>query len=75
MHQFWDHPQLHARGRWQSVESPNGPIPALLPPGINTAYEYRMDKIPAVGEHTEAILKELGHPEESIQQLKKSGAI
>ncbi len=75
MHQFWGHPQLHARGRWQSVESPNGPIPALLPPGINTAYEYRMDKIPAVGEHTEAILKELGHPEESIQQLKKSGAI
>ena len=57
MHQFWDHPQLRARERWHSVESPNGLIPALLPPGINTAYEYRMDKIPGVGEHTEAILK------------------
>ena len=39
MHQFWDHPQLRARERWHSVESPNGLIPALLPPGINTAYE------------------------------------
>ncbi len=75
MHQFWDHPQLRARERWHSVESPNGLIPALLPPGINTAYEYRMDKIPWIGEHTEAILKELGHSAESIQQLKQSGAI
>ena len=75
MHQFWDHPQLRARGRWHSVESPNGSIPALLPPGINTAYEYRMDKIPGIGEHTEAILKELGHSAESIQQLKQAGAI
>ena len=75
MHQFWDHPQLRARDRWHSVESPNGPIPALLPPGINTAYEYRMDKIPAVGEHSEAILKELGYSKESIEQLKQAGAI
>ena len=75
MHQFWDHPQLRARERWHSVESPNGLIPALLPPGINTAYEYRMDKIPAVGEHTERILKELGHSKESIEQLKQAGAI
>jgi len=42
MHQFWDHPQLRARERWHSVESPNGLIPALLPPGINTAYEYSL---------------------------------
>lgn len=75
MHQFWDHPQLRARERWHSVESPNGPIPALLPPGINTAYEYRMDKVPSVGEHTERILKELGYSEESIQQLKHAEAI
>lgn len=75
MHQFWDHPQLRARERWHSVESPNGPIPALLPPGINTAYEYRMDKIPGVGEHTEAILKELGYSQEQISQFKEKGSI
>jgi crotonobetainyl-CoA:carnitine CoA-transferase CaiB-like acyl-CoA transferase len=75
MHQFWDHPQLRARGRWHTVESPNGPIPALLPPGINTAYEYRMDKIPGVGEHTERILKELGYSDEHIQNLKENQSI
>jgi itaconate CoA-transferase len=75
MHQFWDHPQLRARDRWHSVESPNGLIPALLPPGINTAYEYRMDKIPGVGEHTEAILKELGYSQEQISQFKEKGSI
>ena len=75
MHQFWDHPQLRARERWHSVESPNGPIPALLPPGINTAYEYRMDKIPGVGEHTEEILKELGYSQQQISQFKEKGSI
>ena len=75
MHQFWNHPQLQARERWYSVESPSGPIPALLPPGINDTYQYRMDKIPSVGEHTEAILTDLGYSAESIHQLKDEGAI
>lgn len=75
MHQFWDHPQLRARERWHSIESPNGTIPALLPPGINNTYQYRMDKIPAIGEHTEAILKELGYTPQSINQLKQDQAI
>lgn len=56
----WAHPQLKARERWRSVGSPAGEIPALLPPGRNNSFEYRMDAVPAVGEHTESILKELG---------------
>jgi itaconate CoA-transferase len=56
----WAHPQLHARGRWRSVSSPAGAIPALLPPGRNSSFDYRMGPVPAVGEHTEAILRELG---------------
>ena len=56
----WAHPQLQARGRWRDVGSSAGPLPALLPPGRNSAYDYRMDPIPQVGEHTQAILQELG---------------
>jgi itaconate CoA-transferase len=56
---LWSHPQLKARGRWRTVASPAGDIPALLPPGRNGAFEYRMGPIPAVGEHTEAILRQL----------------
>jgi crotonobetainyl-CoA:carnitine CoA-transferase CaiB-like acyl-CoA transferase len=56
----WAHPQLQARARWRDVESSAGPLPALLPPGRNSAFDYRMDPIPLVGEHTQAILQELG---------------
>jgi itaconate CoA-transferase len=59
---LWSHPQLKARERWRNVGSPAGEIPALLPPGRNKSFEYRMDAVPAVGEHTDAILRELGWP-------------
>ena len=60
MHDLWNHAQLKARKRWVNVDTPAGPVPALLPPGNNAAFSYRMDPIPAVGEHTEAIMRELG---------------
>lgn len=60
MSDLWAHPQLQARERWTSVGSPAGELPALLPPGKQSAFDYRMDAIPNVGEHTAAILKELG---------------
>jgi crotonobetainyl-CoA:carnitine CoA-transferase CaiB-like acyl-CoA transferase len=60
MADLWAHPQLQARERWTTIDSPAGDLPALLPPGRQSAFDYRMDAIPKVGEHTEAILKELG---------------
>ena len=75
MAEVWAHPQLKARGRWQSVASPAGDIPALLPPGRNNSFDYRMDAIPAVGQHTEAILRELGHGDETIARMRTASAI
>ncbi|HET8597546.1 MAG TPA: CaiB/BaiF CoA-transferase family protein [Castellaniella sp.] len=60
MADLWAHPQLRARGRWVTVDSPAGVLPALLPPGIGAAGDARMDAIPALGAHTQAILEELG---------------
>ncbi len=71
----WAHPQLQARQRWQNVGSPAGDIPALLPPGRSNAFEYRMGPVPAVGEHTEAILRELGQDDAAIASLRAAGAI
>ena len=72
---LWAHPQLRARERWRDVGSPAGEIPALLPPGRNNAFDYRMDAIPKVGEHSEAILRELGRSDAQIAALKASKAV
>jgi len=75
MAELWAHPQLKARDRWRQVASPVGDIPALLPPGRISSFDYRMDAIPAVGQHTDTILRELGRGDDSIAALQKSGAI
>ena len=64
-----------ARERWREVGSPAGAIPALLPPGRQSAFDYRMDAIPAVGEHTETILRSLGRGADDIAALRAEGAI
>ncbi|KAL2211020.1 CoA-transferase family III [Sarocladium strictum] len=56
----WEHPQFQARGRWSEMDTPNGRVPALIPPGCEDASEARMDPVPSVGEHSEQIRAELG---------------
>lgn len=75
MAEVWAHPQLQARGRVQQVDTPEGPLDALLPPGAHSSFDYRMDPIPAVGEHTEAILRALGRDDEQVAALRASKAI
>jgi itaconate CoA-transferase len=75
MHDVWQHPQLKARGRWTDVPTPAGPVPALLPPGATDAYTPRMDAVPALGEHTQAILTELGYSPNDIAAMQSSGAV
>ena len=75
MHDVWKHPQLQARKRWREVESPAGPIPALLPPGSWEEGEPRMDAVPALGEHTDAILSGLGYSQDEIARLRAAKAI
>ncbi len=65
--EFLDHPQLRARDRWHEVGSPAGPLHALLPPGLPADAEPGMAPIPEVGEHTAAILEELGYDESALQ--------
>jgi len=75
MQEFWDHPQLEARDRWREVASPGGPIKAMKPPFNLDRFEARMDAVPALGEHSRAILSDLGFTSREIQQMEESGII
>src|SRR5439155_486494 len=74
MHEVWEHPQLKARERWREVGSPVGALPAMLPPGTWNEGP-RMDPVPALGEHTDSILAELGIDADGIRSLRAAEAI
>jgi len=68
--QFIAHPQLAGRDSWRQVESPAGPLPALVPPVRMEGVEPAMRPIPTVGEHSAAILAELGFDAATISRWK-----
>ncbi|MFN0039918.1 MAG: CaiB/BaiF CoA transferase family protein [Burkholderiales bacterium] len=70
MQEVWDHAQLEARSRWREVDTPAGKIKAMLPPGVPESFDPRMDPIPGVGQHTDAILGELGYGPVEIARLR-----
>lgn len=70
-----EHPQLVARNRWGTVQTPNGPISALRPPPVISGFTQPMGPVPALGEHTDIILAELGLDAAAIAELRDAGAI
>ena len=75
MQEFWDHPQLEARNRWREVGSPAGKLDTLLPPLNIAGLEPDIGAVPAVGDHTRAILGELGYDSIAIERLFAQGAV
>jgi itaconate CoA-transferase len=71
----WSHPQLAARQRFTEVASPAGPIAAMWPPALPRSFEPRMDPIPALGEHTDALLGELGFDPSTIARWHRDGVV
>jgi itaconate CoA-transferase len=69
------HPHLTARDRWRDVDTPNGPVPALLPPPVIAGYDPPMGAVPALGEHTDAVLAELDLSPDEIADLRAGKAL
>ncbi len=55
-----EHPQLQHNNLVEDVESPRGPIPAVGNPFLLGGERPRSGAVPALGEHTDAVLGELG---------------
>ncbi len=72
---LWQHEQLAARQRWRQVATPAGPVPTLLPPGSWEDGDPQLTAVPALGQHTDALLTELGVAAAEITALRQAGAI
>ena len=70
-----EHPQLSTRDRWRTVQTSAGPIKAILPPPIIDGYEQPMGPVPGLGEHTDAVLAELGLSGNEIGRLRERGVV
>ncbi len=71
----WEHVQFTARDRWREVNTPKGPVRGLLPPFTFTDVEAAMGDVPALGQHTDAVLRELGYAAGDIAALHAAGAV
>ncbi len=75
LHDFAAHEQLRARHRWRQIATENGGVDALLPPATLNGVDPTMHAVPRVGEHTDAVLAELGYDRATIDSLRAGGAI
>ncbi len=73
--EFLAHPQLCERDLWREIGSPAGPLRAMIPPVRMDGVEPAMGDVPALGQHTDSILEELGIARETIAAWRKEGAI
>jgi crotonobetainyl-CoA:carnitine CoA-transferase CaiB-like acyl-CoA transferase len=72
---IWDHAQLAARDKWREIGTPNGPVRALTPPFEFTDVAAVMGDVPALGQHTNEVLAELGYGAAEIERMRAAGAI
>ena len=72
---FLEHPQLAGRDCWREIGSPAGPLRATIPPVRMDGVEPAMGDVPALGQHTDLILDELGIGPDTIAAWRKEGAI
>ena len=75
VHELATHPQLTARERWRSVRTSAGPVDALRPPANLSGVDAVMGDVPSVGQHTDALLTELGYTRDAVDAMRATGAI
>jgi crotonobetainyl-CoA:carnitine CoA-transferase CaiB-like acyl-CoA transferase len=69
------HPQVLARKLIREAESPVGKVPVIANALKMSASQARYDRIPALGENNDAILRELGYDTAAIESLRQDRVI
>lgn len=67
------HPQLAARNRWRTIGTEHAEVAALLPPATFADVEARMGDVPALGQHTHALLVESGMDADTVESALAEG--
>ncbi|MFD6057386.1 MULTISPECIES: CaiB/BaiF CoA transferase family protein [Rhodococcus] len=75
MRDLIDHPQLSERDRWRQIDTESGQVRAVLPPMTFTDVELPMGPVPALGQHTDTVLTELGLTDATIAGLRTGGTV
>jgi crotonobetainyl-CoA:carnitine CoA-transferase CaiB-like acyl-CoA transferase len=73
VNQLWLHPVLVGRDRWHEIQTPGGPAAALPPPAALAGVDPLIGDVPALGEHSRKILRELGYSTQAIDDLIAAG--
>ena len=73
--EYLNHPQLAERDCWRDIGSPGGTLRATIPPVRMDGVEPVMGDVPALGQHTPAILAELGVDRGTVDAWRREGAI
>jgi crotonobetainyl-CoA:carnitine CoA-transferase CaiB-like acyl-CoA transferase len=71
--QLWRHPVLSGRDRWCDIQTPGGSVRALPPPAVLGGVEPAMGNVPAIGEHSRKILRELGYSADATEEFIAAG--
>jgi itaconate CoA-transferase len=72
---FLNHPQLQTRDRWREIDSPVGPLRALLPPFNIEGEAAPMGPVPSLGEHSDAVLREIGFEAATVAEWRRKGIV
>ncbi len=69
-----DHVQLTARHGWTTTLTPAGPVEPLLPPVVSAELDVQIRPVPGPGEHTKAVLTELGFSGDEMEDMTSGGS-
>ena len=75
MENVWNHEQLEKLKRFIITDTPEGEVSTFLPPTNNSEFDPAISPVPALGEHSQQILGDLGFTSNEIKTFQDNKVI